>query len=113
MRKFKFRGNEIKGHLDIIITDNEDEFEGKIEKWREVLIHGDPEGLKSLAKLLIKIANLNQENVTEIPSGAREHYHLRPNIELSKSSEQVIVGRIDAKGTGEFYDGYVTKDISI
>gem|GEM_PF-5463119 len=29
MAKLKFRGNEIKGHLDIIITDNEDEFESE------------------------------------------------------------------------------------
>ena len=110
MAKLKFRGNEIKGHLDITITDNEDAFEGEVEKWREVLIHGDPEGLKSLARLLIKIANLNQEDEASIPPGAREHYHLRPNIELSKSSEEVIVGRLDAKGTGVFYDAYVAKD---
>lgn len=59
--KFKInRGGEIKGILDIFVTHNEDEFEGKIEKWDEVLIHGDPQGMKSFAKLLIKIADLNQ-----------------------------------------------------
>ena len=109
MRKFKFRGNEIKGHLDIDVADCEDEFEGEIKKWKEISIHGDPEGLKSFAKLLIKIANLNQENETGLPVGAREHYHLRPNIELGKSSEEVIVGRLDAKGTGDFYESYVAK----
>jgi hypothetical protein len=110
MGRIKWRGGEIKGHLDIIVTDNEDEFEGEIEKWQEVLIHGDPEGLRSFAKLLIKIADLNQDNVTDLPVGAREHYHLRPNLELGKSSVQTIVGRIDAKGTGHFYDRYVAKD---
>jgi hypothetical protein len=110
MANMKLRGGEIAGHLDILVTDNEDEFEGEIEKWQEVLIHGDPEGLRSFAKLLMKIANLNQENRTNLPIGAREHYHLRPNLELGKSSVQAIVGRIDAKGTGRFYDRYVAKD---
>jgi len=110
MAKKKYYGFEITGHLDILVTDNEDEFEGEIEKWQEVLIHGDPEGLKSFAKLLIKIANLDQENRTHLPIGAREHYHLRPNLELGKSSVGAIVGRIDAKGTGHFYDRYVAKD---
>jgi len=110
MKKWKWRGGEIKGHLDIIIANEEDEFEGVVEKWQEVLIHGDPEGLRSFAKLLLKIADLNQENVADFPIGAREHYHLRPNLELGKSSVQAIVGRLDAKGTGRFYDGYVAKD---
>ena len=110
MEKIKWRGGEIEGHLDIIVINNEDEFEGEVEKWQEVLIHGDPEGLRSFAKLLTKIANVNQENQTDIPQGAREHYHLRPNLELSKSSLQTIVGRIDAKGSGNFYARYVAKD---
>jgi hypothetical protein len=110
MAKKKYRGFEIKGHLDILVTDNEDEFDGEIEKWQEVLIHGDPEGLRSFAKLLMKIADLNQESQTGLPIGAREHFHLRPNLELGKSSVQAIVGRIDAKGTGDFYDRYDAKD---
>lgn len=110
MARKKYYGFEITGHLDIFVTGNEDEFEGETEKWQEVLIHGDPEGLRSFAGLLMKIADLNQENRTDLPIGAKEHYHLRPNLELSKSSVQVIVGRIDAKGTGHFYDRYVAKD---
>jgi hypothetical protein len=110
MAKMKFKGCEIKGHLDIYAYDNEDEFEGEIHKWQNVMIHGDPEGLKSFAKLLIKIDNLNQDNEEGLPIGAREHYHLRPNWELGKSSVEAIVGRIDAKGTGLFYDRYVAKE---
>jgi hypothetical protein len=111
MAKRKLRGGEIKGHLDIFVSDNEDEFEGETEKWQEVLIHGDPEGLRSFATLLMKIADLNQEEETEteLPGGAREHYHLRPNWELGKSSVETIVGRLDAKETGRFYDRYVAK----
>ena len=113
MARIKWRGGEITGHLDIVIHDcKDDEDNGEIRKWQEVLIHGDPEGLRTFAKLLIKIADLNQEQVTEteLPIGEREHYHLRPNLELSKSSVETIVGRIDAKGTGRFYDRYVAKD---
>jgi hypothetical protein len=110
MKKWKWRRGEITGHLDIIIADEEDEFEGETEKWQNVLIHGDPEGLRSFAKLLIKIADLNQENEIDLPIGAREHYHLRPDLELGKSSVETILGRLDAKGTGLFYDRYIAKD---
>ena len=109
MANIKWRGGEITGHLDIFISAKEDEFEGEIKKWQEVLIHGDPEGLRSFAKLLMKIADVDQENKAELPVGAREHYHLRPNLELSKSSAETIVGRLDAKGTGQFYDRFVLK----
>lgn len=109
MKYKQTKGNEIEGKLDIFISHNEDEMNG--EKWDEILIHGNPEGLKSFAKLLIEIAELNQENVDDkcLPIGAREHYHLRPGIELSNSSVEVIVGRLDAKGTGDFYDRYIAK----
>jgi len=30
-----------------------------------------------------------------------------PEYGLSDSSESVIIGRLDAKGTGAFYDGYI------
>lgn len=108
MKFKKIKGNEIKGNLDIIVHKCKDDYDGKISKWDEVLIHGDPKGLKSLAKLLIEIAELNQEKVEDkyLPVGEREHYHLSPKIELSKSSVEVIVGRLDAKGTGKFYDSY-------
>jgi hypothetical protein len=111
--KYKYiKGNEIEGELDIFVGHNNNvEEDGTILKWDEVLIHGNPEGLKSLAKLLIEIAELNQEEVEEkyLPKGFREHTELRPGLELSKSSAQVIVGRLDAKGTGEYYDRFVPK----
>ena len=101
--------SEISGHLDIFIAENEDEFEGETIKWQDILIHGDPEGLKSFARLLTRIADLNQDDIKNLPVGAREHIHLRPNIDISKSSVEVIVGRIDAKGTSVFYDRYIAK----
>ena len=102
--------SEIKGHLDIVIANNEHEFEGEITKWHDILIHGDPEGLRSFAQLLLRIASINQNDLTDLPVGAREHIHLQPNLDLSKSSLPVIVGRLDAKGTKGFYDKYVPKD---
>jgi hypothetical protein len=106
------KGNEIQGELDIFISQNEDENDGEKICWDKILIHGNPEGLRSFAKLLLEIAELNQEEVDDkyLPIGAREHYHLRPGIELSKSSIEVIVGRLDAKGTGHFYDRYIPKN---
>ena len=109
MIKFKKYKSEITGHLDIFIADNEDEFEGEITKWQDILIHGDPEGLRSFAKLLTRIADLNQDDIKDLPIGAREHIHLQPNFDTSKSSIEVIIGRIDAKGTGTFYDRYIPK----
>jgi hypothetical protein len=100
----------ITGNLDIFIIQNEDEFEGKIKKWQEVLIHGDPEGLRSLATLLIKLADTDQNNNDALPIGAREHVHLRPGNGLSSSSERIIIGRLDAKGTGAFYERYISAD---
>jgi len=99
----------IAGHLDILVIQGADEFEGVKESWNEVLIHGDPEGLKSLATLLLKIADLDQEDNFDLPAGARYHTHLRPKFELSNSSVAVVVGRLDAKGTGAFYDRYMPK----
>ena len=107
MKKYK---SEITGHLDIFIADNDEKFEGEITKWQNILIHGDKEGLKSLARLLIKLADLNQDDIKDLPIGAREHIHLRPNLDISKSSNEIIVGRIDAKGTGVFYARYLAKD---
>lgn len=109
LKKFN---SEIIGHLDIIVTENEDELDGDKMQWREVLIHGDTDGLKSFAKLLLRLADLDQDNIEGLPIGAREHIHLQPNFDLAKSSEEVIVGRLDAKGTGAFYDRYISKDKS-
>ena len=99
--------SEIFGHLDIFVTDNEHQFEGEKTTWKGILIHGDPEGLKSFARLLMKLSDTNQENVDGLPIGEREHVNLRPKFDLSNSSDEVIVGRLDAKGTGRFYDRYI------
>lgn len=105
------KGNEIEGILDVFVSRDEVEENGELVKRDEILIHGNPAGLKSFAKLLLELAELNQEEMpnTYLPSGARAHYQLRPGMELSASSDLVIVGRIDAKGTGAFYQRYIPK----
>lgn len=106
------KGFEIDGHLEIKVVENEDDFDGEITKWNEIFIHGDSEGLKSLAKQLVYLANLDQEEVEDkcLPVGAREHIHLTPNHELSKSSAVTIIGRLDSKGKKEFPSNYIPKD---
>lgn len=99
----------ITGNLDIIIDGHEDDTGDGTLQWQDILIHGDPEGLRSLAKVLLRMADLNQDDIADLPVGAREHIHLRPKIDLSCSSQQVIIGRLDAKGTCAFYKGYLPK----
>jgi hypothetical protein len=82
-------------------------------KWQEILIHGDPKGLKSFAKLLIKIAETEQDQLPDPLIEAREHMHLQPKYDLSNSSGEVIIGRLDAKGTGDFYNRYFLRQIEI
>ncbi len=49
----------------------------EISKRREgIFIGGDPRGLRSLAKLLLWLANLDQEKHSSMPDGEREHVPL-------------------------------------
>ncbi len=84
----------IKGHLEIK-SYNEDGVP-------HVSIHGDPEGLRSFANLIEVLADLDQMTLTKLPEGAREHVHLDPNWQISKSSHRTIVGRLDAKLSKDF-----------
>jgi len=99
------------GNLDIFVARYEETVDGGMERWDEILIHGDPEGLRSLAALLIRIADLDQEkvDVRDLPPGAREHYQLQPGIHLAQSSDPVIIGRLDARGTGAYYERFIPK----
>ena len=101
-------GTNIRGHLDIFAAHKGDEFDGEVAKSQEILIHGDPEGLRSFAEILIKIADTVQNEIIDLPIGARNHIHLKPGYGLSSSSYKVIIGRLDAKGTGLFYDRYIS-----
>jgi hypothetical protein len=103
------KGNEIDGHLEIrVIKDSVTE---PIDETLSVHINGDRNGLKSLAEYLLYLAELNQEDVDDnlLPIGASEHGNLRPNIELSQTSNETILGRLDRKGKAELPAWYVSK----
>ena len=99
--------SEITGHLDLFVGNDEEE--GGTESWQTILIHGDSEGLRSFARFLLRLADLQQDELPDLPVGAREHVSLRPDLDLSTNSAEVVVGRLDAKGTGAFYDRYVAR----
>jgi len=73
------------------------------ERYVNVTIIGDPDGLRYLAKLLIALADYDQE-VTTAPVGDREHIHLHANEQLDSHSCDVELCRADAKGTGVLPD---------
>lgn len=101
---------KIEGDLDIFSSECEEEIAGKVERWREVAIHGNPAGLRSLAALLLQIADADQE-AERWPDGAREHINLQPDSQLSASSDPVIIGRLDAKGSGIYYGRFVQRKL--
>jgi len=68
----------------------------------KVMIYGDPEGLKSFGEILIAMSQVDQNDFPGLYVGDRDHMHIRPDFHLSKDSLETIIGRLDAKGTGEF-----------
>ena len=60
----------------------------------EVVITADPEGLRSLACVLLALADLDQRAI-DMPEDAKEHLHLRPGVHLASSSTPCVIGRAD------------------
>lgn len=77
-----------------------------------IFIGGDPEGLRSLANLLVWLADFDQESETSWIDGFRCHVHLHANEpvksfnRLTPFSQETEVCRLDGKGTGEFPEKY-------
>ena len=70
-----------------------------------IFIGGDPQGLRSLAKTLNWLADVDQEAYSGIPVGERAHTHLHagePFAHLTQFSANTEICRLDAKGTKEF-----------
>ena len=84
----------IEGHIEISHDDN------------GIFIGGDPQGLRSLAELIKFLADVNQEEISYMPDGERNHIHLQSGFPLSKNSTDTEICRLDAKGTGEFPKRY-------
>ncbi|NLH40683.1 MAG: hypothetical protein GX448_02495 [Planctomycetes bacterium] len=66
----------------------------------EVVICGDPDGLRYMASVLMWLADFDQGKNSD-PVGSREHLHLMPGEEMDAQSCYVEVCRADAKGTGD------------
>ena len=65
---------------------------------RVVVLYGDPEGLRSLAKLLLVLADVDQSRICGLAStDEHEHVHLEPDLDLCKSSVSLVLGRADDK----------------
>jgi hypothetical protein len=87
------------------------EKEGRIDIFPEIhdgnaigiVIIGNPNGLRYLARLLYYLAEYDQEN-SRAPSDTREHIHLHVGMQLGHYSCEVELCRADAKGTGELPD---------
>lgn len=87
----------IRGNLEIsIVPDPHDAGP------QSIFIGGDPESLRSLAEMLLWLAELDQNTALEASNETREHIHLTPNVVLSRNSVPAEVCRLDAKETGEF-----------
>jgi len=74
----------------ISITDEE----GKI------IIAGDPDGLRSLGRLLNWLGDADQEQWHYLPAGGHAHLHVYPKDDISADSREVELMRLDAKGEG-------------
>ena len=72
-----------------------------------IFIGGDPDALHSLARLLIWLANVDQESLSHQPDGERCHVHLHARDadgfnSLTRFSSETELCRLDAKGTRKF-----------
>jgi hypothetical protein len=70
------------------------------EEEGKIVIAGDPEGLRSLGKLLIWLGDENQEQWPYLSAGGHAHLHIYPKDDISADSREVELMRLDAKGTG-------------
>ncbi len=79
---------------------------------KRIFIGGDRKGLRSLAKVLIWLAGLDQEKVPGMPDGECYHVHLHAKDpvgsfgSLTQFSYETELCRLDAKGTGELRENY-------
>ena len=61
---------------------------------KEVVLLGDPQGLRSLARVLEALADIDQTKIN-MPSTAKTHLHLDPGIQMDPGSSRLILSRAD------------------
>jgi hypothetical protein len=78
------------------------EITGKREA-AEVYIYGDAQGLRSLAKLLIAVADLDQPSLpdTSLPKGDSFHTHVELGWRVKAGCRPLRIGRVEDKETGK------------
>lgn len=77
----------LRGNLHVSVVDQ-----------TEVALWGDPEGLRSLAAVLIALADLDQTALDDLlEADAHEHLHLDARRHLGNSSARLILSRLDDK----------------
>jgi hypothetical protein len=67
----------------------------------KVVIAGDPEGLRSLGRLLTWLGDADQEQWPYLRPGGHAHIHIYPKYDISADSREVELMRLDAKGSAE------------
>jgi hypothetical protein len=67
------------------------------EEEGKVVIAGDPEGLRSLGRLLTWLGDADQEQWPYLPPGGHAHIHIYPKDDISADSREVELMRLDAK----------------
>ena len=63
----------------------------------KVFIAGDPEGLRSLGRLLTWLGDADQEQWPYLPAGGHAHIHIYPKDDISADSREVELMRLDAR----------------
>jgi hypothetical protein len=66
----------------------------------KVVIGGDPDGLRSLGRLLTWLADTDLDQWPHLLPGGHAHVHLYPRVDMSEESRDVELLRLDPKGKG-------------
>ncbi|HEY6010804.1 MAG TPA: hypothetical protein VIX18_04980 [Nitrospirota bacterium] len=64
----------------------------------KIVIAGDPEGLRSLGALLTWLADQDLDRWPHLKEGLQAHLHVYPRIDISETSREVELMRLDPKG---------------
>ena len=67
----------------------------------KVVIAGDPEGLRSLGRLLTWLGDQAVDEWPYLKPGGHAHIHLYPKDDLNGDSREVELMRLDPKGRGK------------
>ena len=71
------------------------------EEEGKIVIAGDPEGLRSLGRLLTWLGDQDLEQWPYLKPGGHAHIHLYPKDDMTTDSREVELMRMDARGKAE------------